>query len=112
MLKLLTQQTNKWEVGRTLKVVVLPLIEVLPPIYGHIYIINSGPPPNTKRYEVTIGNFPNCIYVDFIQMMASSLGGQGEWVHCKHLYFILKNLMYCGQTKPFIHFPAWSWNEV
>jgi hypothetical protein len=68
----------------------VPPFEVLPPWYGHIYIIISNPPLNTKRYEATIKNFPNFIYVDFIHMMAGSLGGWGKWVHYKHLYFILQ----------------------
>ncbi len=106
MFKLLMQQTNRWEV------IVQPPIEVLPPRYGQIYISNFSPPPSTKQYDVTIGNFPNCICDDFIQMMAGSLGGRGKWVHCKHLYFILQNVMYCGQIKPFLHFLTWSQNEI
>ncbi len=96
MLKLSMQQINRWEVGRTLEVVVFPPTKVLPPRCGHIYTINFSPPPSTKQYEVTIGNFLNCTYVDFVQMMVGSLGGWGKWVHCKHLYFILQNVMYYG----------------
>jgi hypothetical protein len=44
---------------------------------------NSNPPFSTKEYEVTIGSFHNCTCVDFIQMMAGSLGGQRKWVHYK-----------------------------
>ncbi len=98
MLKLSTQQTNRWEVRQTLEVVILPPIAIPPPRYGQIYIISFDPPPNTKQYEVMIGNFPNCTCVEFIQMMAGSLGGWGKWVHYKHLYFILQNVMYYGQT--------------
>ncbi len=32
--------------------------------YGQFYLISSSPPPSTKQYEVTIGNFPNCTCVD------------------------------------------------
>jgi hypothetical protein len=73
-LKLSTMQTNRWEAKQTLEVAILPPIEVPQPRYGQIYIINYGPPLSTKQYEVMIGNYPNCICVDFIQMMASSLG--------------------------------------
>ncbi len=97
-------------VYQCLEAVVLPHIEIPPLEYEQIYIINSDPPPSTKQYEVTVGNFLNCTCVDSIQMMASSLGGRGKWVHYKHLY--LQNMMYYGQTKPFIHFLTWSWNEV
>jgi hypothetical protein len=57
------------------------------------------------------GNFPNCTYVDFIQMMIGSLGGWGKWVHYKHLYFILQNVMYYGYYfHSFLN--VWNWNEV
>ncbi len=71
MFKLSTQNTYRWEAGWTLEAVILPPIKVSPPRY---YIINFGPLPSTKQYEVMIGNFLNCTCVDFIQMMASSLG--------------------------------------
>lgn len=32
-------------------------------------------------------------------MMASLLGGEGKWVHCKHMYYILQHVMYCGKWK-------------
>jgi hypothetical protein len=111
-LKLSMQQINRWEAGRTLEPTFLPPTKVPPLRYWHIYIMRFGPPPNTKQYDVTIGIFPTCTCVDFITMMASSLGGHGKWVHYKHLYFILQNVMYCGQTENFIHFSKRSWNEV
>jgi hypothetical protein len=111
-LKLLMPQTNRLEASQTLEAILLPPTEVLSPRYGHIYIVNFGQPPTIKHYVAMIGNFPTCICIGFITMMASSLGGHGKWVHCKHLYYILQNVMYCGQTKDFIHFPTWSWNEV
>jgi hypothetical protein len=60
-----------------MEVVVLPTTKVPPPRYGHIYIMNSNPPPSTKQYEVMIVNFLTCTCVDFVTMMASSLGGRG-----------------------------------
>jgi hypothetical protein len=100
------QQINRWEVRQTLEVVILPPIEAPPPRYGQIYIINFGPPPTRKQYEVTIGNFPQTC-VDFIEMMASSLGSWGEWVHYKLFTknkFILKvssNMNYYDEFHPF-----------
>jgi hypothetical protein len=44
--------------------------------------------------------------------MASSLGGQRKWVHCKHIYCILQHVMFCEHTKKIIHRLTWSWNEV
>jgi len=103
--KFSTQQTNRWAVGWTLEATILPPTEVPPPRYGQIYIINFGPPPNTKQYEVTIQNFFNCICVDFIQMMVGSLvGGSG----CIANISISSCKMWCIMTK----YPTWSWNEV
>jgi hypothetical protein len=45
------------QIGGRLEVVVLPFIEVPPLGHGQIYIINLGPPPSTKQYEVTILKF-------------------------------------------------------
>ncbi len=93
--------------------IVLRATKTPPPGYGHIYIFSSCPPPSRKQYEMMIGNFLTYTYVDIITMMASSLGGRGRgWVHCKHLYFIIQNVMYCGQMENFIHFLTWSLNKM
>jgi hypothetical protein len=85
----------------------------VPPLrYGQIYKITFGLTQPIKQYEVTIGNFPTCTCLDFIRMMANSLGDCGKWAHCKHLYLILQDVMHCGQIEDVIHFPTWSWNEV
>jgi hypothetical protein len=64
------------------------------------------------QYEVIVGNFPTCTCLGFTKMMASSLGGCGKWAHYEHLYFILQDVMHCGQIEDFIHFPTWIWNEI
>jgi hypothetical protein len=48
---------------------------------------------NCKQYDIIIGNFPTCICINFVSMMTSSLGYDGK---CKHLYYILQNVMFCG----------------
>jgi hypothetical protein len=53
-----------------------------------------------------------CFYIYLVVMLVTSLGGCGAWVQCKHLYHILQNIMYCGQSKKFIHYPTWSWDKV
>jgi hypothetical protein len=45
-------------------------------------------------------------------MMSMSLDERGPWVHCKHMYYILQYVMFCGIRKSFIHYPSWNWNEV
>jgi hypothetical protein len=34
------------------------------------------------------------------------------WVQCKHMYYILQNIIYCGWTKKIIHYPIWSWDKI
>jgi hypothetical protein len=65
-----------------------------------------------KCYDVTIENYVGCSSIYFVVMLTISLGGHGAWVECKHLYYILQNMMYYGKTKKFIHYPRCSLDEV
>jgi hypothetical protein len=103
------QHTNNWDVGKLFSPSSgLPPIDVQPLGYGWIYNIFCG----HKCFDVTIGNYPCCFCIYFIVMSITSLGGCGAWVQCKHLYHILWNIMYCGQSETFIHYPTWSWDKV
>ncbi len=78
---------NWWEAGQLLEATVNSPLEVPPLGYGHIYKILLGQNPNKNQYEVTIGNFPPCIYLDLVEMISSSLGRRGKWMHCKHVFY-------------------------
>jgi hypothetical protein len=65
-----------------------------------------------KCYDVTIENYVSCSCIYFVVMLTIPLGEHGAWVQCKHIYHILQNIMYCGKTKKFIHYPTWSLDEV
>jgi hypothetical protein len=43
---------------------------------------------------VTIGNLPGYSCVYFVTMLASSLGGHGVYVQCKHVYHVLQMNMF------------------
>jgi hypothetical protein len=49
-------------------------LEVPPPKYEWIHKILSSQNPNKNQYQITIGNFPACIYLDFVAMIPSLLG--------------------------------------
>jgi hypothetical protein len=49
--------------------------------------------------------------MDFSSMMFMSFGGQGPWVQCKHMYYILQYAMFSKVREPFNH-PSSSSNEV
>ncbi len=81
--KLMQQHTNNWDASKLLSPSIgLPLVNVHPIGYGWIYSIFCG----HKRFDVTIGNHPCCFYIYFIVMLATSLGKNGTWVQCKHMY--------------------------
>jgi hypothetical protein len=33
--------------------------------------------------------------LDFVTMISNSLGQQGKWVPCKHMYYVLWHVMFC-----------------
>jgi hypothetical protein len=33
-------------------------------------------------------------------------------VPCKHIYYVLHHVIFCGKFEIFIHFPTWSDDEV
>ncbi len=43
-----------------------------------------------------------CTCMDFVTMVSSSLGKQGKWVPCKHMYYVLQHVMFCAQVEIFI----------
>jgi hypothetical protein len=42
---------------------------------------------------VIIWNYPCCSCLYFVVMSTTSFGGRGAWVQCKHLYYVLQNIM-------------------
>jgi hypothetical protein len=80
--------------------------------YGRIYHIISRLIENCKQYEVMIDNLFPCTCIDSVSMKVGSLGSCGKWVHCKHLNYILENVMFCELMEMFIHHLTWSWDKV
>ncbi len=72
--KMSKQHYNGWEIGYLLEVVVNPPLE--DPMFGcgQIYKIMFGESPNNRHYEITIGKLRTYICLDFVTMIASSLG--------------------------------------
>jgi hypothetical protein len=86
MFKITQQHTNNWEASKLLlQCIAFPIVDVPPPGYGQIYNIFS----NDKQYDIIIGNVPICTCVYFVKMLASSLGGYGAYMYCKHVYHLL-----------------------
>ncbi len=80
--------------------------------YAQIYHIISKIIENRKQYSVMISNFHPCTCIDSLSMMIGSLGSHGKWVHCKHLNYVLENVMLCELMEMFIHHLIWSRDKV
>jgi len=103
---------NRWEADQLLEATINPPLEVPLLGYGRIYKILSGQNLKKKCYGIIIGNFSIYTCLDFVAMISNSLGWQGKWVPCKHMYYVLQHVMFWGQFESFIHFPTWNCDEV
>jgi hypothetical protein len=107
------EHRNKWESACNIKGTVLG-VTVLPfPSLRIIISLKSGVEPDKKVYRITVSHFPKCTCPDFLNMVVASIGKQGQYVNCKHLYYIFRYFckMNCEGDK-FIHSPSFSFNEV
>jgi hypothetical protein len=100
------------EIDRFLEVIVNPPLEVFALGNGLFNNILSSVLTNMRQYEVTIENCWTYICLGFVNVVASSLGQWRKWVHYKHLYYELQDVMFCGEFEIFIHFPTWNCDEV
>jgi hypothetical protein len=107
------EHRNKWKNARNIKGTVLG-DTILPfPSLRAIIFLESGVEPDKKVYQITISHFPKCTYLDFLNMAMVSIGKRGQYVNCKHFYYIFHYFykMNCEGDK-FIHSPSFSFNEV
>jgi hypothetical protein len=66
-----------------------------------------------KTYLVSIADFPQCTCPDFAKMLSLGVGKKGQWISCKHLYYVFRYLCKVDYTTDkFIHAPTFSYNEV
>jgi hypothetical protein len=104
---------NKWERTRNIKGTVLGVTVLLFLGLGAIISLESGVEHDKKVYRITISHFPECTCPDFLNMAVASIRKRGQYVNCKHLYYIFRYFckMNCQDDK-FIHSPSFSFNEV
>jgi len=94
--------------GKVLEVTMLPS-----PALGSIIRFESRQRSQASHYLITIGQFPSCDCPFFKDMSAKSLGKRGQWVNCKHLYYIFTQLCdLVPDVDYFIHAPSFSYNEI
>ena len=70
-------------------------------------------PKEAIAYCVTIGDILLCTCFDDTKMSSQSLGMEGKWINCKHLYYAFRFLCkVVYNIHKFIHAPTYSYNEV
>jgi hypothetical protein len=107
------EHRNKWESAHNIKGTVFG-VTILPfPGLEAIISLESGVEPDKKVYQITISHFPECTCPDFLNMAVTLIGKRGQYIDCKHLYYIFRYFckMNCEGNK-FIHSPSFSFNEV
>ena len=94
--------------GKVLQVTMLPS-----PALGSIVKLESRQTSKASQYLITIGQFPSCDCPFFKDMSSKSLGKRGQWVNCKHMYFVFTQVCDLKQdVDKFIHAPSFSYNEI
>jgi hypothetical protein len=94
--------------GKVLQITMLPS-----PALGSIIRFESSQRSKASQYLITIGQFPSCDCPFFKDMSAKSLGKRGQWVNCKHMYYVFTQI--CNllpEVDQFIHAPSFSYNEI
>jgi hypothetical protein len=82
------EHRNKWKSARNIKGTILG-ITILPfPGLGTINALESKVQPDKKVYRITISHFPEYTCLDFQNMVVATIGKWGQYVNCKHLYYI------------------------
>jgi hypothetical protein len=107
------EHRNKWESTCNIKRMVLGVTAFPFPGLEAIISLESGVQSDKKVYQIIISHFPECTCPDFLNMAMASIGKQGQYVNCKHLYYIF--CYFCKmnyENDKFIHSPSFSFNEV
>jgi len=108
-----TEHRNKWKSAGNVKGTIVGVTMLPIPGLGAIIHLQSGMESNHKVYQITLGMYPECTCLDFVDMAVSAIGGRHQYVHCKHLYYLF---CYFGKIDmvedKFVHSPSFSFNEV
>jgi hypothetical protein len=108
-----TDQRNKWESARNVQGTIIDVTVLPHPGFGTIISLQSGAEPNHNVYRITLSNYPECTCLDFKTMAVASIGKRGQYMNCKHLYYIYRFICKADvQKDSFVHAPSLSFNEV
>jgi hypothetical protein len=97
----------------TLKGCIQQVTMISHPRFGCNITLDLGTVPNIEQFMITTGFLPNYSCPYFKGMLTKSLGKQGQWTNCKHLYFIFTIICNLDcEVDVFTHAPSFSFKEV
>ena len=80
---------KKMEGSRSISCSIMKYVKVPSPGYGIVLTLYiPGSVEQKELYEVSISNYPSCLYLDF-KFMKAWANRKRKWMPCKHLYFVL-----------------------
>ncbi len=83
------------------------------PGFGCIISLDSGTPPKTTQYQITVSSLPECTCPAFKETMVKFGKKGSHFTYCKHLYYIfIKVCNLDPKVDLFMHAPTFSFNEI
>ena len=78
--------------------------------YGCVITIVSK---EEKTYLISNVYTLQCAYLDFAKMYSVAMGNRGQWVSCKHLYYVFRYFRKVDYiTNMFNHATTFNYNKV
>lgn len=109
----LTDQLLRWGSALTVKAKFRKRTMVPMPGLGCIIHLVVEKSNLVEEYILTLGTFPECTCLDFVDMKSKSFRMKKAWVNCKHIYYIYRVVCKLNAEEDlFIHAPTLSFNEV
>jgi hypothetical protein len=80
---------------------------------GAIIMLETEMEPTLNTYRIIVNMFLACICLDFVDMVVSSIRKNGQYVNCKHLYYLFRYFCKLNlEEDKFVHAPSFSFNKV
>ena len=105
------EHRNKWDSAALMNGCFVTGVTAIPyPGFGCVVSLDTG---KNNVYLITLCDLPSCTCPDFLKMISAALGKRGQWVNCKHIYYIFRYVCKMDYKEDtFLHAPSFSYNEV
>ena len=108
-----TKHSNSYASALSISDHVLKVTMLRSPALGSIITFKSRHGSKASQYLITIGQFPSCDCPFFKDMATKSPGKRGQWINCKHMYYVFIQLCdLLPEVHHFMHAPSFSYSEI